>query len=100
MKVTWLARARARAARQAAIDFIAQDDPLAALSQIDEIEQQVDLLASQPRMGRPGRVKGTREIVIGRTSFILVYRIDPKAERLEVLHFLHGAQQWPSGDST
>jgi hypothetical protein len=47
-------------------------------------------------MGREGRVKGTRELVIGRSPFIAVYRI--KGKRIEILRILHGAQQWPKSD--
>jgi toxin ParE1/3/4 len=75
------------------LDYIAMDDPLAAISQDLEIEQQTNLLASQPEMGRIGRSKGTRELVISRTPFIAVYRI--KGNRVEILRFLHGAQAWP-----
>ncbi|EQD80525.1 addiction module antitoxin [mine drainage metagenome] len=56
MTLHWLARARV--ARFAAIDFIAQDNPRAALGQLDEIEKQTDLLSQNPGMGRasgPGR---------------------------------------------
>jgi toxin ParE1/3/4 len=91
MHVSWTPRARAE--REAAIDYIAQDNPLAALDQLDEIEQQTSLLNTQPKMGRVGRVKGTRELVINRTPFIAVYRIE--GNRIEVLRFLHGAQKWP-----
>lgn len=75
------------------LDFIALDDPLAAISQDHEIEQQTNLLMTQPGMGRVGRVKGTRELIISRTPFIAVYRI--VGERIEILRFLHGAQKWP-----
>lgn len=75
------------------LDYIAMDDPLAAISQDHEIEQQTNLLASQPEMGRIGRAKGTRELVISRTPFIAVYRI--KGKRIEILRFLHVAQKWP-----
>lgn len=44
-------------------------------------------------MGRPGRKQGTRELVISRTPFIVVYRL--KAKRIELLRVLHGSQQWP-----
>ncbi len=91
MMVTW--SPRARRARSAAIDYIALDNLQAALSQIDAIQQQVRILADHPEIGRPGRVAGTRELVISRTPFILVYRIDEAAVR--ILHFLHGARQWP-----
>lgn len=93
MELVWTPRARRT--RQAAIDYIAQDNPVAALSQLDEIERQTDMLIQHPEMGRPGRVDGTRELVISRTPFIVVYRLKPRAKRIELFRFLHGAQQWP-----
>ena len=75
------------------LDYIALDDPFAAISQDKEIEEQTNLLTTQPKMGRIGRVRGTRELVISRTPFIAVYRIE--GERIEILRFLHGAQKWP-----
>ena len=91
MKLVWTPRARK--ARTAAIDYIAQDSPRAALGQLDEIERQSDLLIAHPEMGRPGRVDGTRELVINRMPFIVIYRIKPRAKCVELLRFLHGAQQ-------
>jgi toxin ParE1/3/4 len=75
------------------LDFIALDNPLAAVMQDIEIEQQTNMLTLQPKMGRAGRIKGTRELVIVRTPFIAIYRI--KQERIEILRVLHGAQNWP-----
>jgi toxin ParE1/3/4 len=48
------------------VDYISADHPIAAIEQGDEIEAQTSLLEDNPRMGRPGRVKGTRELVIVR----------------------------------
>ena len=79
--------------RYGQLDYIAMDDPLAATSQDHEIEQQTNLLTTQPEMGRVGRAKGTRELVVSRTPFIVIYRI--RGERIEILRFLHGAQKWP-----
>ncbi|KMQ81293.1 Death on curing protein, Doc toxin [Candidatus Burkholderia pumila] len=93
MELVWTPRARR--AREAAIDYIAQDNPLAALGQLDEIERQTDMLMENPEIGRSGRVDGTRELVISRTPFIVVYRLKPRARRIELIRFLHGAQQWP-----
>ncbi|HDR8990767.1 TPA: type II toxin-antitoxin system RelE/ParE family toxin [Burkholderia vietnamiensis] len=93
MELVWTPRARR--AREEAIDYIAQDNPVAALGQLDEIERQTDMLIQHPEMGRPGRVDGTRELVISRTPFIVVYRLKPRAGRIELIRFLHGAQQWP-----
>jgi toxin ParE1/3/4 len=52
------------------VEYIATDNPIAAIEQGDEIEKQLFLLISYPKMGRPGRVKGTRELVIVRTPYI------------------------------
>ena len=92
MLIFWTPRARSE--RQAAISYIAKDNPLAALDQLDQIERQTSLLAAQPKMGRLGRVKGTRELVISGTPFIAIYRF--KGMRIEILCFLHGAQMWPT----
>lgn len=92
MSIFW--SPKASAARTAAIDYIARDNPLAALEQLDKIEQQTSLLAAQPKMGRMGRVKGTREFVVTGTPFIVVCRIN--GERIEILCFLHGARRWPT----
>ena len=76
------------------LDYIANDNPLAAADQDDEIERQVNMLYEHPKMGRPGRVKGTRELVISSTPFVLVYRLKG-TQRIEVLRLLHGSQLWP-----
>jgi addiction module RelE/StbE family toxin len=46
-----------------------------------------------PEMGRPGRIEGTRELVISRTPYIAAYRI--AGDTVRILRVLHGAQQWP-----
>ena len=79
--LVWLKRAIYD--RDAQIDYIAQDNPLAAVSQGDRIDEQVDMLLQHPQIGRPGRKQGTRELVISRTPFIVVYRINGK--RIELL---------------
>jgi toxin ParE1/3/4 len=94
VKLVWLARAIAT--RKAQIDYIAQDNPIAALEQGDRIDEQVEVLKQHPELGRAGRVKGTRELVISRTPFIAVYRV--RKSRIEILRVLHGAQQWPRGN--
>ena len=93
MSTVWLAKARTN--RTDAIDHIARENPRAALDQLEEIAQQSDLLADFPEMGRIGRGRGTRELVINHTPFILVYRVQPRAKRIEILRLLHGAQKWP-----
>lgn len=89
--LVWLKRALND--RDAQLEYIAQDNPLAAVSQGDRIDAQVDMLLQHPYMGRPGRKPETRELVISHTPFIMVYR--SKGQRIELLRLLHGAQKWP-----
>ena len=91
MIVVW--QPHAIADRDAQLDYIAQHSPHAAIEQGDRIAYQLSQLIQHPEMGRLGRTQATRELVISRTPFIVVYRIN--AERIEVLRVLHGAQQWP-----
>ncbi|MBX8818108.1 type II toxin-antitoxin system RelE/ParE family toxin [Pseudochrobactrum asaccharolyticum] len=93
MKIVWLPQAQAN--RMDLITYIGQENPRAALNQLDEIEQQIDRLIDYPEMGRVGRKRGTRELVLNRTSFVLVYRIQLKLQSIEILRLLHGAQKWP-----
>lgn len=44
-------------------------------------------------MGRPGRVPGTRELVIANTPFLVPYRV--KGDTVIVLRVFHGARRWP-----
>lgn len=95
MTVLWLDAAARNRFEQ--LDYIAQDNPAAAIRLDEQIEGQAGMLADDPLMGRIGRVKGTRELVISHSPFILVYRI--RRKRLEILRLLHGAQQWPRAES-
>ena len=60
---------------------------------IMRIATTVQQLATFPMSGRPGRVPGTRELVISNSPFVVAYIIDK--ERIVILAIYHGAQQWP-----
>lgn len=75
------------------VDYIAVDNPAAAIAQGDEIQEQVAKLLQHPQLGRAGRTKGTRELVVVNTPYLVAYRIKPGA--IQILRILHGAQQWP-----
>ena len=74
-------------------EYIARDNPAAAYALHDAILRQVGRLAEHPRMGRPGRVEGTRELVVSGTPYIVAYRV--VGQDVTILRVLHGAQQWP-----
>ena len=93
MIIEWLPKARLELAAQ--LDHIERDSLQAALTVARRVRDQAEQLAAFPELGRTGRKRGTRELVIGRTSLVLVYRLRPKLARLEIIRVLHSSQQWP-----
>jgi len=57
------------------------------------IVSSADKLAEQPAMGRVGRVKGTRELVLADIPYIIPYRV--VGGEIEILTVMHAAQRWP-----
>ncbi len=72
--------------------FIEADKPAAALALDELIEEKAGRLVDHPDLGRPGRVTGTRELVVHR-NYVLVY--DAHGDWVRVLRVLHAAGQWP-----
>jgi addiction module RelE/StbE family toxin len=60
----------------------------------EAIERSVRRLVDHPQSGRPGRVEGTRELVVPGTPYVIVYRVEAD-QIIVVLRVLHGAQRWP-----
>jgi toxin ParE1/3/4 len=76
-------------------DYLARENPQAARKIVTRIFDQVNLLATHPEAGRPGRVAGTRELVVSRTPFIATYRL--RDGQVEILAVFHGSRRWPEG---
>jgi plasmid stabilization system protein ParE len=74
-------------------EWIAADNPAAAVRMIARIRTAVERLAIVSGAGRPGRVAGTRELVISGTPYIVPYRV--KGEAVQIITILHSAQRWP-----
>ncbi len=91
MNIVWLSRAESDF--DSIVEFIAADNPDAAVSQGEEIQEQILGLERFPERGRQGRVDGTLELVVPRTPYIVAYRI--KANQVQILRILHCSQPWP-----
>ena len=74
---------------------IGADNPKAALQVSERIVQKISMLQDQPHIGRVGRQTGTRELVVGGTSYIVIYRVDVERRFVQVLRIVHHAQRWP-----
>ena len=57
------------------------------------IYESVQSLKVLPNRGRPGRLSDTRELLIPKLPYIVVYRVLP--DSVSIARILHGAQQWP-----
>ena len=77
------------------IEWLSDRNPAAAARVADAIDSRISMLAKRPRLGRIGRIEGTRELVISRTPYLVIYELDDANERIIVLRLLHTAQRWP-----
>jgi len=74
--------------------YIAEDNPAAARRTVQHIVESIEqLLPDNPRIGRAGRVPGTRELVIPRSPYIVPYRL--QRTTIQILRVYHAARRWP-----
>lgn len=91
MRLVWSPFALAD--RDEIFSYIEVDNPRAAAELDERIASAVHRLLRFPESGRPGRVAGTRELVVARTPYIAVYAVT--SDRVRLLRVLHGARMWP-----
>ena len=75
-------------------EYIEQASNLETANRITRtIYDTVQTLRVMPNRGRKGRIEDTRELVISRLPYLIVYRV--LEERLLVVNIVHGARRWP-----
>ncbi|HAM51475.1 MAG TPA: type II toxin-antitoxin system mRNA interferase toxin, RelE/StbE family [Nitrospiraceae bacterium] len=72
-------------------NYIARDNPAAATRVIIDIIESARQLIQFPKSGRPGKKKGTRELVLVGTPYILVYRT--KGDEIQILSVFHSSMK-------
>ena len=92
MRLKWTRRALRE--QDESFEWIVTENPTAAREVIDRMHSATRLLAKNPKMGRPGRITGTGELVVSRTPYVVAYRIG--AEQVEILAVIHHAREWPA----
>ncbi|WP_333661188.1 type II toxin-antitoxin system RelE/ParE family toxin [Acinetobacter sp.] len=88
MKIEWTETAGQD--RRNIYDYLDERNPIAAIEIDDLIEEKIDLLIGNMLIGRSGREKGTRELVI-HPHYVVVYDIK---DTVRILRVLHTSQQW------
>jgi len=91
MRVRWLRTALRNLEAEA--NFMAEDDPAAARLVVQRVLAAVAMLATQPALGRPGRVPNTRELVVLKTRYIVPYRM--RGDTIEILRVFHTSRRLP-----
>ena len=91
MRLRWLRTALRNLDEEAA--YVAGDDPAAARLVVARVLEAVTQLADQPGLGRPGRVPGTRELVVAGTRYAVPYRV--KRDAVEILRVFHTSRRLP-----
>jgi plasmid stabilization system protein ParE len=89
-RIVWADEARADV--REAVGYIAADSPAAARVVRQRINDAVALLAGMP-VGYPGRVKGTYEKPVRKTSYIIAYALSDHA--ITIVHVIHDRRAWP-----
>lgn len=85
----------ARVHLEGIFSYIAAENPAAARRVLADLMAAATFLKTAPFAGRPGRAPGTREWVVRRRPYVLVYRIEPESDLLTILAFYHAARLRP-----
>jgi len=93
MKIRWLRKALENIEQEAA--YISQENPVAASEVVQQIYSSVALLADNPALGHPGRIPGTRELIVPDTRYIIPYRVRPELKQIEILRVFHTSRKHP-----
>ena len=74
--------------------YVAQDNFRAAARIIAKIRNNLAALIVNPYLGRPGRVDGTRELIVAQLPYIAAYRV--YENEIQILAIIHAARLWPN----
>ncbi|MDG2738361.1 type II toxin-antitoxin system RelE/ParE family toxin, partial [Vibrio parahaemolyticus] len=81
MQIKWLKKALINLEHSA--EYLQEQNPQSARDFVKEVHELTELLKANPAMGRPGRVFGTRELILQKFPYLIPYRV--KDNRIEIL---------------
>ena len=90
--IRWLPKAQENL--EAELQRIAKENEAAAKRVATVVKSRTESLEQFPESCRPGRVSGTRELVIAEFPYILPYRV--RGGVVEILRFFHTSQKPPT----
>ena len=93
MQIKWLRKALANLDEEA--EYISRDNPAMSRKIVQQIHEAVSLLSKNPSLGLPGRIFGTRELVVPGTRYLVPYRVRPRLKCVEVLRVFPTSRKPP-----
>ncbi|MDN2479934.1 type II toxin-antitoxin system RelE/ParE family toxin [Vibrio agarivorans] len=91
MKIKWLETALSNF--EQAAEYLHEQNPQSARAFAKEVHESISLLKSNPAMGRPGRVMGTKELVLKKYPYLIPYRV--KNNQIEILRVFPTRMELP-----
>lgn len=89
MRVRWTPLAAAD--MQQISDYLKEHHPRYRQPTMRKLYERIRSLKQRPYLGRPGRVEGTRELLMFPLPYVIVYRLS--GHTVEILRIYHGAQE-------
>lgn len=93
MEIKWLRVALENLNSEA--EYLAEEDSELALKFVNQVVDAISRLRENPAIGRPGRIHGTRELVIQKSRYIVPYRVRPQLQQIEILRIFHTSRLPP-----
>jgi toxin ParE1/3/4 len=90
MTIRWSSRAQRHLT--SLTNFVALESPKTALKILSQIEKSVENLPEFPNMGKTGRLKNTRELIIQNLPYIISYTIFE--DTIWILAIMHTSRKW------
>lgn len=88
----WLKKALADL--DSSLDYVAENQgEVAATALAKKLFDAVDSIVDNPSIGRPGRMTGTRELVVSGTLYLIPFRV--KGTTVEILRIFHTSRNPP-----
>ena len=76
--------------------FLSERNPVAARRIAADIQAAAVRLCEFPHIGQRSDAPGTRQWIVQRSPYLIIYEIDDARDEIIVLGVFHGAQDWQS----
>ena len=74
-------------------DYMSKDSAGIANQVISRIVLSIKSLMNNPRLGKPGRIKGTRELFLDDLPYTIPYQVQDS--KIQILRVFHQSRCWP-----